>query len=174
VNGEEWVVDSFKFLPRLIGAFYQTVAREPEMPIPWTAVTRPLAELKVGLVTSGGLYVRGVQPPFDLEREKREPTWGDPTYRTIPTTISQAEVGVSHLHLNPTFIEADFNVVLPSHRLQELAAAGVIGGLADEAYSFMGFQGFPPDTTAWQTIYGPEVAAKFKAAGVDCVLLTPT
>ena len=168
------MVDSFKFLPRLIGAFYQTVEREPELPIPWTPVERPLSALKFGLVTSGGLYVRSAQPPFDVEREKREPTWGDPTYRAIPSATTPAEIGVSHLHLNPLFAESDLNVVLPINRFQELAAQGVIGGLADEAYSFMGFQGFPPDTAVWETIYGPEIAAKFLAAGVDCVLLTPT
>lgn len=168
------MVDSFKFLPRLIGAFYQMTEREPELPIPWTKVERPLAALKFGLVTSGGLYVRGVQPPFDVEREKRQPTWGDPTYRPIPIGVSPADIAVSHLHLNPAFAAADFNVVLPLTRFQELTAQGAIGGLADEAYSFMGFQGFPADTSAWQTIYGPEVAAKFKAADVDCVLLTPT
>ena len=168
------MVDSFKFLPRLIAAFYQMTEREPELPIPWTEVERPLTALKFGLITSGGLYVRATQPPFDVEREKREPTWGDPTYRPIPANMTQAEVAVSHLHLNPAFAAADFNVVLPITRFQELAAQGVIGGLADEAYSFMGFQGFPPDASAWQTTYGPEVAAKFKATGVDCVLLTPT
>lgn len=168
------MVDSFRFLPRLIAAFYQTVEREPRLPIPWTGVERPLSELRFGLVTTGGLYLRGAQAPFDVERERREPTWGDPTYRTIPTAVTQAEIGVSHLHLNPAFAEADVNVVLPLGRFRELAAEGVIGGLADEAYSFMGYQGFPPDTTAWETIYGPEVAAKFQAAGVDCVLITPT
>lgn len=168
------MVDSFRFLPRLIGAFYQMVEREPRLPIPWTGVERPLSALKFGLVTTGGLYRRGAQPPFDVARERREPTWGDPTYRTISASVSQAEIGVSHLHLNPAFAEADVNVVLPIGRFRELAAEGVIGGLADEAYSFMGYQGFPPDTTAWETIYGPEVAAKFQAAGVDCVLITPT
>lgn len=168
------MVDSFKFLPRLIAAFYQMTEREPELPIPWTKVERPLADLTFGLVTSGGLYLRDAQPPFDVEREKREPTWGDPTYRAIPASAAQADIAVSHLHLNPAFAETDFNVVLPITRFQELAAQGVIGGLADDAYSFMGFQGFPPDTSAWQTRYGPETAAKFQAAGVDCVLLTPT
>lgn len=167
-------VDSFKFLPRMIATFYQLTRREPEYPIPWTPLTKPLADCKFGLITSGGLYQKGVELPFDVAREKREPSWGDPTYRTIPASISQAEVGVSHLHLNPAFAEADVNVMLPVHRFQELAAAGEIGGLADEAYSFMGFQGFPPDTSAWQEIYAPQVAAKFKAAGVDCILLTPT
>lgn len=167
-------VDSFKFLPRLIATFYQMTQREPELPIPWTPLTKPLAECKFGLITSGGLYQKGVEPPFDIEREKQEPTWGDPTYRTIPADIAQADVGVSHLHLNPAFAEEDVNVVLPLTRFQELVDLGEVGGLANEAYSFMGFQGFPPDATAWEETYAPQIAEKFKAAGVDCILLTPT
>ena len=115
----------------------------------------------------------GVEPPFDMEREKQEPDWGDPTYRTLPTGISQAKIGASHLHINTHFVLADVNILLPIQRFRELADEGVIGGLAEHAYSFMGFQGFPPDTTAWRETYGPEVAEKLKAEGVDCVLLTP-
>jgi hypothetical protein len=63
--------------------------------------------------------------------------------------------------------------VLPIQRFQELAASKEIGGLADEAYAFMGYQGFPPDTSAWQETYGPQVIEKLQSAGVDAVLLTP-
>jgi len=166
-------VDSFKYLPRVIAAFYQMTNRQPELPIPWTPLPHPLPQCKFGLVTSGGLYHKGVEPPFDLEREKREPAWGDPTYRTLPTRIFQAEVGASHLHINTRDVLADVNILLPVGRFQELSAEGAIGGLAERAYSFMGYQGFPPDATAWQETYGPQVAEKFRAKGVDCVLLTP-
>jgi D-proline reductase (dithiol) PrdB len=166
-------VDSFKYLPRIIAAFYQATDRQPELPIPWTPLPRPPAGCKFGLLTSGGLYQRGVEPPFDVEREKQEPAWGDPTYRRLPADIPQEEVGVSHLHLNTRDILQDLNILLPVHRFQELTAQGHIGGQAKYAYSFMGFQGFPPDTTPWQQTYGPQVAEKFQAEGVDGVLLTP-
>jgi D-proline reductase (dithiol) PrdB len=166
-------VDSFKFLPRIIAAFYQMTDRQPEHPIPWTPLPRPLAECKFGLVTSGGLYHRGVEPPFDLERERREPTWGDPTYRVLPADVRQAEVGASHLHINTRDVLEDFNILLPIHRFQELVAGGRVGGLANRAYSFMGYQGYPADTSAWQKDYGPQGAGELEAEGVDCVLLTP-
>ena len=98
---------------------------------------------------------------------------GDPTYRAIPADTPQAALAVSHLHLNTADIEQDVNIVLPLRRFQELAAAGKIGGLADAHYSFMGYQGFPPEATAWAEQYGPEIAARFKQEKVDCVLLTP-
>ncbi len=166
-------IDSFKYLPRVIAAFYQATDRQPELPIPWTPLPRPLAECKFGLITSGGLYHQGVQAPFDVEREKQKPTWGDPTYRVLPAGIPQAEVGASHLHINTRDVLEDVNILLPVHRFQELAAEGHIGGLAERAYSFMGYQGFPPDTSAWCETYGPQVAEALKAEEVDCVLLTP-
>jgi D-proline reductase (dithiol) PrdB len=166
-------VDSFKYLPRIIAAFYQMTDRQPELPIPWTPLPRPLAGCTFGLVTSGGLYHKGVEPPFDLQREKQEPTWGDPTCRTLPAGGQQAEVGASHLHINTRDVLEDVNILLPIHRFQELVAEGRIGGLAEHAYSFMGYQGFPADTTAWQETHGPQVADKLKTEAVDCVLLTP-
>lgn len=166
-------VDSFKYLPRLIAAFYQLAERQPEYPIPWTPLSKPLAECRFGLVTSGGLYCQGVEPPFDLQREVQEPAWGDPTYRTIPAALRPDQLGVSHLHLNPGPVLEDFNVLLPLQRFRELADSGEIGGLADYAYSFMGYQGFPPDASAWRERYGPEVAGKLRAEGADCALLVP-
>lgn len=167
------LVDSFKYVPRLIATFYRTIEVEEKRPIPWTPLPRPLNECTFGLVTSAGLYQAGVEPPFDVARERQEPTWGDPTYRTIPRDIAPDAVGASHLHINTADLLADVNIVLPLHRFAELAASGEIGGVAKNHYSFMGFQGFPPDTAAWENEYGPEVAAKFKAHNVDCVFLTP-
>ncbi len=166
-------VDSFKYLPRIIGAFYQASAGRPELPIPWTPLPGPVSGCTFGLVTSGGLYQRGVEPPFDVERERREPTWGDPSYRTIAADVQLGDVGASHLHLNTRDMVEDFNILLPIHRFRKLVAEGRVGGLARRAYSFMGYQGFPPDTRAWQETYGPEVTGKLKAEGVSCVLLTP-
>lgn len=166
-------VDSFQYLPRIIATFYQLIEIKPQPPIPWTPLPRPLSECKFGLVTSGGLFHQGVEPPFDTEREKKQPTWGDPSYRTIPPSIPQSEIGVSHLHLNTRDILQDMDILLPVHRFKELAEAVQIGGLAEHVYSFMGYQGYPPNTAEWQHTFGPEIAAKMKLEGVDCVLLTP-
>jgi D-proline reductase (dithiol) PrdB len=167
-------VDSFKYLPRLIALFYQSNQREPQLPIPWTALKKPVAESKFGLITSGGVYDRSRQQPFDLDRERREPRWGDPSFRTIPITIPTEDLGVSHLHVNPDDILEDIDILLPIHRFQELATAGVIGGVAQDAISFMGYQGFPPNTDEWEKTYAPQVAELFKAEDVDCILLTPS
>jgi D-proline reductase (dithiol) PrdB len=165
-------VDSFRYLSRLISRYYKLTKVEKELPIPWSPLTRPLNQSRFGLVTSGGLYHKGHEPPFDLERERQEPTWGDPSFRALPTDIEPEEVGVSHLHVNKSDVLKDMNILLPIQRFQELAQEGRIQGQASHAYSFMGYQGFPADLTGWKEVYGPQVAQRLLAEEVDCVLLT--
>ena len=166
------MVDSFKFLPR---SFREGFARAepPAESTPWTPLAKPLREARIALVTTAGVWDTATQQPFDYEREKREPTWGDHSYRVIPRDITQDRIGVGHLHINNDDIAADIDVALPVHRAAELEAAGEIGALAPSAYSFMGFQGGPADLAPWRDSYGPEVAARMRAEAVDAVLLTP-
>jgi hypothetical protein len=86
--------------------------------------------------------------------------------------MKPAEVGASHFHINKSDVLKDMNILLPMQRFQELAEEGRIQGLARQAYSFMGYQGFPADLTGWKEVYGPQVAEKLIAEEVDCVLLT--
>lgn len=165
-------VDSFKYVSRLVTRYYKMTTVEAELPIPWTPLARPLSQSRFGLITSGGLYHKDHQPPFDLEQERREPTWGDPSFRIIPADISPKEVGASHFHINTEPVVEDLNILLPVQRFNELAAEGRIQGQADHAYSVMGYQGFPADLTGWRETYGPQVAEKLLAEEVDCVLLT--
>lgn len=167
-------VDSYKFLPRLLAALYEGSPAIDWSPPPWTSLPGPISKCKFGLVTTAGIYDREHDQPFDLITEQNKPDWGDPSFRSIPVDISPDQIGISHLHINPRWIQEDVNVILPIHRLQELASDGIIGGLADHAYSFMGYQGFPPDTQAWEHTYAPNVARLLLAEGVDCVLLTPS
>ncbi|MCP4542976.1 MAG: hypothetical protein GY832_38150 [Chloroflexi bacterium] len=165
-------VDSFKYVSRLITRYYKLTRVQAELPIPWTLLSQPLNQCRFGLVTSGGLYHKGQEPSFDLERERREPAWGDPSFRTLPTDMEPVEVDVGHLHINKRDVLKDMNILLPIQRFQELVEQSQIGGLARHAYSFMGYQGFPADLTGWRDVYGPQVAEKLLAEEVDCVLLT--
>ncbi len=163
-------VDSFKWVPRSIAGYYQSIqVPEPEE-TPWAPLRKPVEECRFALVTTAGLYVKGEQQPFDLDRERREPTWGDPTYRAIPAGVRQDQIGVAHLHINTEDIERDVNIVLPVHRFQELAEAGEVGSVAPHHYSFMGFQ---QDNSEWRDRYGPEVAQRMVEEEVDAALLTP-
>lgn len=165
-------VDSFRYLSPLVKRYYQLSRVTRDLPIPFTPLRKPLGECRFGLVTSGGLYHRRLGRPFDAEREQREPAWGDPSYRCLPTDTQPGEVGVSHLHINARDALADMNILLPIQRFRELVTEGRLGGLAGWAYSFMGYQGFPADLRGWRETYGPEVRDRLLAEQVDGVLLS--
>ncbi len=164
-------VDSFRFLPGSIAAYYKNMTVQREDPVPFTPLGKPLDQCRFALVTTAGIYNKGKEPPFDTEREKREPMWGDPSFRRIPKDVSQEEIGACHLHTNNRDVLLDVNILLPVQRFLELESEGVIGSLAPTSYSFMGYQ---PDTTAWRQQYGPEAAVLMKDEAVDAVLLTPS
>ncbi|MDP9235982.1 MAG: glycine/betaine/sarcosine/D-proline family reductase selenoprotein B [Chloroflexota bacterium] len=163
-------VDNYKWLPPSLKGYFAAMQIPTPDSMPWTPLTKPLAEARIALVTTAGINVRGIEPPFDYEREQTHPQWGDPTYRTLSRDLRQEQVQTGHLHINNEDIDRDFNVAIPLSRMLELEASGVIGSLAPTNYSFMGYQ---PDTTEWRDRYAPEVAARMKAEQVDAVLLTP-
>ena len=170
------LVDSYKWLPYSLAAWMQKEYQgsEERDTTPFTPLTKPLSETRFALLTTGGLYLKGKQQPFDVEREDREPEWGDPSFRVIPRETRLGEVAVAHTHYNPADAEEDFNILLPIHRFLELEKAAGIGSLAPSAYSVMGYQGHPiPDYTQWREKYGPEMLEQMKSEGVEALLLTP-
>jgi len=95
------VVDSFKFLPRSFRPLYEGRGPFPgdETPV-WTPFEKRLGQSRIALLTSAGIYLKGSQPPFDLEREQTHPDWGDPSWRSIPASTKGVDIGVAHLHIN--------------------------------------------------------------------------
>ena len=169
-------VNSYKWLPYSLAAWIQKEWKVPDetSTTPFTPLSHALNKTRFALLTTGGLYIKGKQQPFDVDREDREPEWGDPTYRIIPRDTELGDIGVAHHHYNPEDIERDFNILLPVHRFLELEAAGEIGSLAQSSYSVMGYQGHPgPDWRLWQERYGPDMLARMKSEDVEAVLLTP-
>src|SRR5947209_16433933 len=171
-------VDDFKYLPRSFVAGYGLDSIVRADPVPFTPLRAPVKEARIALLTTAGIWNKETEPPFDYEREQREPLWGDPTYRVIESGARQEQIGAGHLHLNNDDLLADFNIALPIDRLRELVAAGEAGSMAEQHYSFMGFQGRGPggggNTAEWEQRYAPEVAAGMKADHVDGVVITPT
>ena len=163
-------VDSYKFLPKSFRAGYESMPMQESEAV-WASLGKPASEATVALITSAGIYLKAGQEPFDVEREKREPTWGDPTYRVIPRGTLQAEIDATHLHINTRDVKEDFNVALPIRAFATLDNEGAIGALAQEHYAFMGFQQASADE--WRTHYGPELAERCKQADVDTVVLAP-
>ena len=171
MSKEHATVDGFRFLPPGLTAWIKTFipADEFDGPIPFQTLSKPLSECTVAAVTSAGISLSS-DPPFDMEREKKEPTWGDPTYREIPRTTSQDDIRVNHLHINTSYILEDINVMLPIGHLQALAAEGIIGQAAPTAYSFYGFQW---QRTEFLKAAIEPIACQMQAEGVDVAIMTP-
>jgi D-proline reductase (dithiol) PrdB len=168
---DEKIVDGFRFLPPSLKAWVQIFIQEREYkgPIPWTPMSGPLSKATVALVTSAGISLK-TDPPFDMEREKREAIWGDRSFRAIPRGTAENEIDVNHLHINTTYIRQDINVMLPLTRLAEFEQEGILGRLAPTAYSFYGFQW--ENTDFLQEAIGP-ISRRLKQEAVEAVLLTP-
>lgn len=128
----------------------------------------------MALITTAGIWDKTTDAPFDYEREKRNPAWGDPDFRKIRKDIEAKDVGARHLHLNNEDILKDFNIVLPIRALQELEEEGLIGRVAETHYSFMGYQGYPSDLTNWINHSAPRVLEHLKNEGVDSLIFSPT
>ena len=164
-------VDGYRFLPPALKAWVKTFIPDEDFKeyIPWTPMTKPLSETTIALMTSAGISLK-TDPPFDMEREKREPIWGDRSYRTIPRETAEKDIEVNHLHININWIKRDINVILPLARMAEFEQEKIIGRLAPTAYSFYGFQ--------WQnTDFIKEavepISKKMKTEEVEAVLMTP-
>ena len=134
---------------------------------PWAPLSRPLSASKVALVTTAGLHLRD-DKPFN-----RDHPGGESTYRVIPGDANPADIVQSHFSIgfDRTAIYRDLNITYPVDRMRELAAQGVIGGLAPNGYSFMGAL---RDCAVIAEQTGPEVAQRLKADGAEAVFLTPT
>lgn len=165
-------VDSFRFLPRSFVPLYENVAPlEGEQDIVWAPFEPRLADATIALLSSAGLSVAGEQPPFDLGRERREPTWGDPSYRVIPNDLGDQPLAMSHLHVNNADTLADRNVSLPLDVLNDLAAEGVVGAAARSHFSVMGYQ--QAGLATWRTQTAPAIVDVLRDEGTDGVILAP-
>ena len=163
-------IDSYRFLDFATRQVMKAWAsREKPGVIPFTPLNKPLSDCTVALISTAGI-ARNDDRPFDQERERQDPWWGDPTFRIIPLGTTETDVRVYHLHIDPRFAQADLDVVLPMRRLAELAQAGVIGRPAPRHYSIMGYI-LEPAVLLNETV--PAMVDQLRADGVDAVALVP-
>jgi D-proline reductase (dithiol) PrdB len=163
-------IDSYRFLDFASRQVMKAWAgrQKPDV-IPFTPMTKPLAECSIALVSTAGI-ARNDDVPFDQERERRDPWWGDPSFRVIPLGTTEREVRLYHMHIDPRFGEADLDVVLPMRRLTELSQARIVGRAAPRHYSIMGYILEP---TVLVTETAPAIAQQMRLDGVDAAALVP-
>ncbi len=163
-------VNSFRYVDFTTRKVMQAwIAREPRRAVPWTPLAKPLSEARLAIISSAGV-ARKDDRPFDSDGERRNPWWGDPSYRELPAATRTGDVRLGHLHIDTRLAEEDLNCVLPLERAAELVAEGRLGELAPTHYSFMGFL-LRPETFLAQSV--PRMIDRMKAEAVDAVLLVP-
>ena len=134
---------------------------ESEGPPPWAPVSKPLAECRVALVGSGGIYTPG-QVAFHFK--------DDLSFRIIDPGTPESELHVTHFAYDMADARGDPNVVFPLGTLRRLVAEGVIAGLGPRAYSFMG--GIYSSRRV-ADVLAPALAERIVADEVDLALLVP-
>ncbi len=124
-------------------------------------VTGPtLSQRRIAIVSSAALIGRG-KAPFHF---------GSTEVRTVSAARPASDILMSHVSINfdRSGFQRDLNTVYPIDRLHELAAEGVIGGVADTHYTIMGSS--DPDGMVNSA---DQIAGQLRQERIDSVLLTP-
>ena len=143
--------------------------REPKRDIPWTPLAKPLSEARVALVSTAALALQDDEP-FDQEGERRDPWWGDPSFRVLPRDTRTGDAVSYHMHIDTSVPEQDLDSVMPLTRLAELEAEGFVGSSAPSHYSFMGYILKEKELLETSTV---AMIEQMKKEEVDAVLLVP-
>lgn len=130
-------------------------------PPPWVPLAKPLAESRLGLIASGGIYAVG-QTAFTFR--------DDVTYRAISSNVDSSRLRATHFAYDLTDARADINCVFPIDTLRGLVGEGRIGELAPSLYTCMG--GVYSQRRVREEL-GPALVARCLADDVDVVLLVP-
>jgi len=80
------------------------------------------------------------------------------------------ELGMVHLHVNPTDVLADHNVAQPTEVLAELVTEGRVGAATDHV-SVMGYQ--RGGLEAWRASTAPRIVDMLRDERSDGVVLAP-
>lgn len=131
----------------------------------------PLAKLKKPLAKSRLTFVStaGVQPKDTLPFDTAHPV-GDYTFRRVPSGSKPSELEIHQLKYPTNGAERDLNVIFPIERLQELADEGIIGGLAPNFFSFIGYN---MDPEKLERTLAEDIAEAVEIEGSDVALLAP-
>ncbi len=124
-------------------------------------VTGPaLADRRVAIISSAALIRRG-DAPFHF---------GDTGHRTLAADIPSADILMTHVSINHdrSGYQRDLNTIYPVDRLRELAAEGVIAGIADTNYTILG-----ASDPAGMEPAADQIAGQLRQERIDSVLLSP-
>ena len=127
---------------------------------PWQPLRKPLAESRLGLLSTSGAYALG-QVAYHYK--------DDTSIRALPSDVDIGDVRFSHITENYLVDpKRDPNCILPLTQLRTLRDEGVVGELADQVLSCMG--GVYSQRRVREEV-APAVLAAFQSQAIDCALL---
>ncbi len=125
---------------------------------------KPLGECRLGFVSTSGVQSIGSMP-FDVVHPV-----GDYTFRRVPSDTPADQLEIHQLKYPTDGANRDVNVVYPIERLREIAAAGVVGELTGNLYSFIGYN---MDPRHLERTLAEDIADAFEEEQADVVLAAP-
>jgi D-proline reductase (dithiol) PrdB len=165
------MTDNFEGTTQLRPGLWETVNER----YPGSMITKesyvPLAKLRKPLSESRLIFVStaGVQPRGTLAFDTVHPV-GDYTFRRVPSGSKPSDLEIHQLKYPTSGATRDLNVIFPIERLQELAAEGVIGGLVENFFSFIGYN---MDAERLERTLAEDIAEQVFAERADIALLSP-
>lgn len=151
-----------RLIESIVGYRAKSMIQANSGPIPITPFTKPVKESIIALLTTAGVHLKN-QPVFNVDA-------GDHSVRFIPSTATEENLMISHTHFDRTDADKDINCVFPLSRLRELAAEGIIKGVAAHHYGLMGYI---PNTAPLLEESIPMIVKQLQEDQVDAVILNP-
>ncbi len=132
--------------------------------VPLARLIKPLSEARLTFVSTAGVQPKGTLP-FDTVHPV-----GDYTFRRVPSNLKPSDLEIHQLKYPTADARRDLNVIFPIERLQELAREGVIGSLAPNFFSFIGYN---MDAERLERTLAEDIADAIEADGADVALMAP-
>lgn len=133
--------------------------------VPFSPMTKPLADCRVALVSTGEVEVRGV----DLSEDENQMGNVGGVYSIPSATEADQLFSASHSYDKHATTLEDVNAYFPAARLREAAADGRIGGLTER---FIGvYNAYSQRRTLERD--APEVLKRLREDGADVALMVP-
>lgn len=131
---------------------------------PFTPVRRALPMLNLGLISSAGAYIDGMEP-FDTDVKD-----GDLDYREVPVEVAGADMRYAAKGYDPKSVMEDRNSQIPIDRLIEYQSNAVIGSLNPVWWSL---SSYIPNAERVANELAPALADRLSRYGVQAALLIP-
>lgn len=132
--------------------------------VPLVRPKKPLAQSRIAFVSSAGVQPRGTLP-FDVVHPV-----GDYSFRRVPSSAKAEDLEIHQIKYPTDGAHIDLNVIFPIDRLRELADEGVIGGLTENFYSFIGYN---MDPERLERTLAEDLATAIEREKPDVVVLAP-